>query len=64
MDAGLKTRKDDPLQAELDAAMKRIGELTMENELLYKRCRKGIARSALVSGCWMRYGCPRHEYSE
>ncbi len=41
IDAGLKIRKDDPVQAELDAAMKRIGELTMENELLYKRCRKG-----------------------
>jgi hypothetical protein len=41
MDAGLKKRKDDPVQAELDAAMKRIGELMMENELLYKRCRKG-----------------------
>ena len=41
LDAGLKKRKDDPVQAELDAAMKRIGELTMENELLYERCRKG-----------------------
>ena len=41
MEAGLKKRKEDPVQAELDAAMKRIGELTMENELLYERCRKG-----------------------
>ena len=41
MDAGLKSRRDDPVQAELDAAMKRIGELAMENELLYERCRKG-----------------------
>ncbi len=41
MDAGLKTRKCDPVKAELDAALKRIGELTMENELLYERCRKG-----------------------
>ena len=41
MDAGLKSRRGDPVQAELDAAMKRIGELAMENELLYERCRKG-----------------------
>jgi len=41
MDAGLKSRRDDPVQAELDTAMKRIGELAMENELLYERCRKG-----------------------
>ncbi|MCP4549457.1 MAG: IS3 family transposase [bacterium] len=41
MEAGLKKRREDPLQTELDAAMKRIGELTMENELLYERCRKG-----------------------
>lgn len=41
IDSGLKNRQDDPVQAELDAAMKRIGELTMENELLYERCRKG-----------------------
>jgi len=41
MDAGLKKRDGDPVQAELDAAMKRLGELTMENELLYERCRQG-----------------------
>lgn len=40
MDEGLKKRKGDPIHAELDAAMKRIGELTMENELLYERCRR------------------------
>jgi hypothetical protein len=40
MDEGLKKRKGDPVQAELDAAMKRIGQLTMENELLYERCRR------------------------
>ena len=38
MDAGLKERTDDdPLQAGLDAAHKRIGELSMENELLRAR---------------------------
>ena len=41
MEEGLKKRTGDPIQAELNAAMKRIGELTMENELLYERCRKG-----------------------
>ena len=41
METGLKSRRDDPVQAELDTAMKRIGELAMENELLYERCRKG-----------------------
>ena len=41
METGLKSRGGDPVQTELDAAMKRIGELAMENELLYKRCRKG-----------------------
>ena len=41
MATGLKSRQGDPVQAELDTAMKRIGELAMENELLYERCRKG-----------------------
>lgn len=39
MDARLKRRRGDPVQAELDTAMKRIGELTMENELLWRRVR-------------------------
>jgi len=34
MDMSLKERAGDPLQAELDTAMKRIGELTMQVELL------------------------------
>jgi transposase-like protein len=40
IDAALKEREGDPIQAELDAAMKRVGELTMENELLWQRVRK------------------------
>lgn len=40
IDTALKEREGDPLQAELDAAMKRVGELTMENELLWQRVRK------------------------
>jgi hypothetical protein len=39
MDEGLKARRGDPVQAELDTAMKRVGELTMENELLWQRVR-------------------------
>lgn len=40
IDASLKVRTGDPVQAELDTAMKRIGELTMENELLRARMEK------------------------
>jgi transposase len=40
IDAGLKERVGDPVQAGLDGAMKRIGELTMQNELLWQRVRK------------------------
>ncbi len=38
IDANLKTRGDDPLTIERDEALKRVGELTMENELLRMRC--------------------------
>ncbi len=34
IDAALKKRQGDPVKAELDSAMKRIGELTMQVELL------------------------------
>jgi transposase len=37
MEEGLKARNGDPLQGELDNAMKRLGEPTMENELLWAR---------------------------
>ena len=40
IDAALKERETDPIQAELSAAMRRIGELTMQNELLWQRVRK------------------------
>jgi transposase len=41
MEAGLKERAaDDPLQQEVDTAHRRIGELTMENELLRLRVEK------------------------
>ena len=38
MESGLKEREGDPLTSELDRAKKTIGELTMEVELLRKRC--------------------------
>ena len=40
IDASLREREGTPEQAELDAALKRIGELSMENELMRERCRK------------------------
>jgi transposase len=40
MEEALKARTGDPLKAELDNAMKRRGELTMENELLRARVRR------------------------
>ncbi len=43
MENSLKSRTMSPLQAELDCAKKRIGELSMENELLRERSRrKGV----------------------
>jgi len=40
IDSALKERENDLVQAELSAAMRRIGELTMQNELLWQRVRK------------------------
>lgn len=40
IESSLRERGDDPLQRELDAALKRIGEITMENELLRVRIDK------------------------
>jgi len=37
IDGSLRERESDPLSEELSAAMKRIGELTMENEVLRMR---------------------------
>ena len=42
IDAALKERTGDPVQAELDTAMQRIGELTMENELLRAKMEKPV----------------------
>lgn len=37
IEASLREREGDPVKTELDAALKRVGELTMENELLRMR---------------------------
>jgi hypothetical protein len=42
MEMSLKERMGDPLQAELDTAMKRIGELTMQVELLEAKMEKSV----------------------
>jgi len=47
----LKTRSGDPTTAELDAAKKRIGELSMENELLRERSRK---KGGFLGGKWKK----------
>jgi len=39
IDVALKGRTEEPLKAEYDSAMKQVGELTMENELLWQRVR-------------------------
>lgn len=40
MELGFTKRQKDGRNAELDAALKRVGELSMENELLRMRCEK------------------------
>lgn len=47
IDESLREREGDALQAELDAAVKRVGELSMENELLREKIR---AKGPLVLG--------------
>ena len=39
LELGLKARDGEPLAAELDAAKRHIGELSMQNELLLQRAR-------------------------
>ena len=40
LEEALKARGGDPLKAELDHTLKRLGELTRENELLWARVRR------------------------
>lgn len=48
MEIGLKARQGEPLQAELDAAKRHIGELSMEVELLRERSRAAEKRLPLA----------------
>ncbi len=43
MEEALKLREGDSHMAELDAAMRRIGEISLENELLRDRIRKQLS---------------------
>jgi len=55
LEVSLKDREEDhPVHAELDAAKRHIGELSMENELLRARCRAMEARDPLALGRWRR----------
>jgi hypothetical protein len=42
IDVALKSRNEYPQKAEYDSARKRVGELTMENELLWQRVRRPV----------------------
>ena len=66
IDASLKQRKGDPVQAELDSAMKRIGELTMQVELLEAKTetfgplgRRTAMSAATSPGTGLAYGLRR-----
>ena len=50
IDAALKVRTGDPVQAELDTAMKRIGELTMQVELLEVKTGGRLSRAPSAPG--------------
>jgi len=49
IEGSLKSRNNEPLQEELDLAKKRIGELSMENELLRERSRRN---GVFLGGRW------------
>ena len=49
LELGLKERSGEPLAAELDAAKRHIGKLSMENELLRERSRAAERRLPLAT---------------
>lgn len=51
IESSLKSRNNEPIQTELDAAKRRIGELSMENELLLERSRR---RGVFLGGKWTK----------
>ena len=54
IEAGLRERDDDPKELELTEAPRRIGELSMENELLRARLEKRRAFAPQEVGCRRR----------
>lgn len=51
IESSLKSRTEDPLYAELDLAKRRIGDLSMENELLRERSRR---KGVFLGGKWKK----------
>ena len=51
IESSLKSRSNDPLQSELDLAKRRIGDLSMENELLRERSRR---QGVFLGGKWKK----------
>ena len=51
IESSLKSRNNEPLQAELDAAKRRIGDLSKENELLLERSRR---KGVFLGGKWTK----------
>ena len=49
LELGLKAQTGEPLAADLDAAKRHIGELSMENELLRERARAAERRLPLAT---------------
>jgi transposase len=49
MELSLKERENDPLQKDLDQAIKRVGELSMEVELLREKSKK---QGVFYAGKW------------
>lgn len=51
IESSLKSRTEDPLYAELNLAKRRIGDLSMENELLRERSRR---KGVFLGGKWKK----------
>ena len=61
METGLKEREGDPLQIQLDEVNRRLGELTMENELLREKARRIPGFLSGRSRKWRLRLCERSE---
>ena len=61
LEESLKEREGDPLQAQLDDVNRRLGELTMENELLREKARRTPGFLSGRSRKWRLHLCERSE---